>query len=128
MTTQCPRCGKQNVDPIYPHTCTPLALTLADALERGLTTQANADKAAAELRRLHELNEDLYQQGVGFIARIGKLEAELERAVLAEREACAKLCDALHWPWRMGDESGPKECAAAIRARGAAPQQEGEPT
>jgi hypothetical protein len=36
----------------------------------------------------------------------------------AEREACAKVCDELHWPWRMGDNSGPKECAAAIRARG----------
>ena len=34
-----------------------------------------------------------------------------------EREACAKVCDELHWPWHMGDNSGPKECAAAIRAR-----------
>jgi len=38
----------------------------------------------------------------------------------AEREACAKLCDELHWPWHMGDNSGPKECATAIRARGQA--------
>ena len=37
-----------------------------------------------------------------------------------EREACAKVCDELHWPWHMGDNSGPKECAAAIRARGQA--------
>jgi hypothetical protein len=35
----------------------------------------------------------------------------------AEREACAKVCDELHWPWHMGDTSGPKECANAIRAR-----------
>jgi hypothetical protein len=35
-----------------------------------------------------------------------------------ERELCAKVCDELHWPWHMGDNSGPKECAAAIRARG----------
>ena len=35
-----------------------------------------------------------------------------------ERESCAKVCDELHWPWHMGDNSGPKECAAAIRARG----------
>ena len=41
-------------------------------------------------------------------------------AVAAEREACAKLCDELHWPWHMGDNSGPKECAVAIRARGQA--------
>jgi hypothetical protein len=38
-----------------------------------------------------------------------------------EREACAKVCDELHWPWRMGDNSGPKECAAAIRARSCPP-------
>ena len=36
-----------------------------------------------------------------------------------EREACAKVCDELHWPWNMGDNSGPKECAAGIRARAA---------
>jgi hypothetical protein len=35
-----------------------------------------------------------------------------------EREACAKACDELHWIWHMGDNSGPKECANAIRARG----------
>jgi hypothetical protein len=44
----------------------------------------------------------------------------VERAVEAEREACAKVCDELHWPWHMGDNSGPKECATAIRARGQA--------
>jgi len=42
--------------------------------------------------------------------------ADLVRA--DEREACAEVCDELHWPWRMSDSSGPKECAAAIRARG----------
>jgi hypothetical protein len=35
----------------------------------------------------------------------------------AEREACAKVCDELYWPWHIGDNSGPKECAKAIRAR-----------
>jgi hypothetical protein len=38
-----------------------------------------------------------------------------------EREACAKVCDELHWTWHMGDNSGPKECAAAIRARSCPP-------
>jgi len=42
----------------------------------------------------------------------------VELAKLDEREACAKVCDELHWPWHMGDNSGPKECAVAIRARG----------
>ena len=36
----------------------------------------------------------------------------------AEREECAKVCDELHWSWYIGDSSGPKECAEAIRARG----------
>lgn len=40
-------------------------------------------------------------------------------AVTIEREACAKVCDDLHYPWRWDDNtSGPAECAAAIRARG----------
>jgi hypothetical protein len=42
----------------------------------------------------------------------------MREAVEAEREACAKACDELHWTWHMGDNSGPKDCAAAIRARG----------
>lgn len=40
----------------------------------------------------------------------------------AEREACAKLCDDKHRTWRWDNEadsaSGPRDCAAAIRARG----------
>lgn len=42
----------------------------------------------------------------------------IERLLAVEREACAHICDELHWPWHMGDNSGPKECAEAIRARG----------
>jgi len=34
-------------------------------------------------------------------------------AILAEREACAKICDDLHSNWQCG----PKECAEAIRMR-----------
>jgi hypothetical protein len=36
----------------------------------------------------------------------------------AEREACTKLCEEFRWVWHMGDNSGLKECAKAIRARG----------
>ncbi len=40
----------------------------------------------------------------------------------AEREACAKLCDDKHRTWRWDNEadsaSGPRDCAAAIRAKG----------
>ena len=46
--------------------------------------------------------------------------AQTKLAVQDEREACAKLCDELHWVWHMGDNSGPKECAESIRARGEA--------
>ena len=45
------------------------------------------------------------------------LEAEIRRAVEAEREACAKVCDYYAGPFnahRIG------ECADAIRARGQA--------
>jgi len=45
------------------------------------------------------------------------IEAFANLVAEREREACAKVCDELHWPWHMGDNSGPKECAAAIRAR-----------
>ena len=45
--------------------------------------------------------------------------SELEAAVAAEREACAKVCENIY----AGDESAsdwptPEMCAAAIRARG----------
>ena len=54
---KCDRCGKENVDPVYPHTCTPpKALKLADALERLANLEANelaeCMDEAAELRRL----------------------------------------------------------------------------
>lgn len=40
-----------------------------------------------------------------------------------EHEACAKICDGLHRTWRWDDEpdseSGPRQCAMAIRQRAA---------
>lgn len=52
----------------------------------------------------------------------GCLERFAELVAAKEREACAKVCDYRHDEWRFGDGedsiSGPKECAAAIRARG----------
>ncbi|CAB5178879.1 hypothetical protein UFOVP156_45 [uncultured Caudovirales phage] len=41
--------------------------------------------------------------------------AEAEASVLAEREACAKLCEYLH---NCEPEPRPDDCAAEIRARG----------
>lgn len=47
----------------------------------------------------------------------------LEMAIAEEREACAKICDGLHRTWRWDDEpdseSGPRQCAMAIRKRAA---------
>jgi hypothetical protein len=44
-------------------------------------------------------------------------DEDLRAAVLAEREACAKLCEELSEKWY--DEGGSaSDCAAAIRARG----------
>ena len=46
------------------------------------------------------------------------------RAVAEEREACAAICDDKHHTWRWDNEpdssSGPRDCAASIRARGEA--------
>jgi hypothetical protein len=48
--------------------------------------------------------------------------AQHKQEILAEREACAKVCDDKHDTWRWDDEadsaSGPRDCAAAIRNRG----------
>jgi len=45
-----------------------------------------------------------------------------QRAIQAEREECARVCDDKHDAWRWDDEadsaSGPRDCATAIRARG----------
>lgn len=47
------------------------------------------------------------------------IRAAIQRAVSLEREACAVACEDRHDSWRFGDsqESGPMECARAIRAR-----------
>ncbi len=70
------------------------------------------------LERFAEIVEDAKDKRMfdeGFVT-VG----HMRERIAAEREACAKVCDELHWPWHMGDNSGPKECAAAIRARGEA--------
>jgi len=50
-----------------------------------------------------------------YIAKLS--DEDLRAAVLAEREACAKLCEDLSEKWY--DEGGSaSDCASAIRARG----------
>ena len=74
---------------------------------------------SAVLLRLYGKTEALCESELEELEQIKKF-AELVRA--DEREACAKLCDDKHDTWRFGDgedsTSGPKDCAAAIRARG----------
>jgi len=49
------------------------------------------------------------------------LDAKLDLSSAIEREACAKVCDDKHHTWRWDEKpdsaSGPRDCAAAIRAR-----------
>ena len=61
--------------------------------------------------QLHETNGALAEEVMALRARV----AELESAVLAEREACARILDSVNNydnPMTAGD------CADAIRARG----------
>ena len=58
---KCQRCGKEN--PAEIHTCTPLALMLADQLvERRWDYDVTLNDAAAELRRLYAENEALKER------------------------------------------------------------------
>ena len=99
----------------------PEALRWAAILEHQAKYDGATDykhKAAAELRRLHEVNVylmDVYQSLVKdreeVFDDLAKAEAEIERlqdAVAAEREACARVCEAYKFT----------PAAEAIRARG----------
>ena len=69
-----------------------------------------------DARGWHE--EDGVSQNIPFGRLAHEALAEIERleaAVLAEREACAKVCEE---QFRESMSVWPRECAAAIRARG----------
>ena len=102
--THCPRCGKDN--PAEIHTCTPLALKLADWLERRTMKMLQDRQAAAELRRLHAENEALRdknnqlhteintawqevktEQRLSFRTQVAKLEAKVESDEALLRQA-----------------------------------------
>jgi hypothetical protein len=78
------------------------------------------DKELWEKSQVWESSDD-GRGGLKLLESVEKLIA-LTRA--DEREACAKVCDDKHDTWRWDDEadsaSGPRDCAAAIRARGQA--------
>lgn len=96
----------------------PEALRLADELD-AYHTRSFHKEAAAELRRLHELYNALLDDYHGVMETLEEMQA----AVAAEREACAKLCDSLEEQCEklgLPDEKWPTpaDCAAVIRARG----------
>lgn len=99
---KCDRCGKM-VDAVYPHTCTPLALRLADALQAGADdpmwadhcemSKRTASLSAAELRRLHaEVEEQCRLNGMG---------SEREAALMAQVE---RKSEAIQRLWKERDE------------------------
>ena len=93
---KCDRCGK-DVDPVYPHTCTPLALKLADQLLYSAVIDHH--EAAAELRRLYEEVEGTTQRNRDIYKQLDQAEAEIDR-LYAENEA---LREALEMAVRQND-------------------------
>ena len=103
---------------------------VADLL-REAATELEREKASRQAAQIE--NEELK-------AHIARSGVEQQRAVWAEREACARVCDERamkneHACEGLDDEDATSlrsaawqmsVCAAAIRARGAAPKQEGE--
>lgn len=64
---KCQRCGKENIDPNFPHNCYPLALRFADDLEVCEISATRMKYAADELLRLYAKNEELLE-ALTFIA------------------------------------------------------------
>jgi hypothetical protein len=86
--------------------------TIDMAREAGWTSYDSQDerfKAFAELVRADERNRTWTQEHW----------TEYERSIAAaEREACAKVCDARYMGDNNREDMEAKRCAAAIRARG----------
>ena len=76
---------------------------------------AEKDKEIARLRE-----ENVYLKGVyeDLVEDRKELFDDLDKAVAAEREACAKVCDARVIGDHNREDQEAKRCAAAIRARG----------
>lgn len=88
---------------------------IIDALENSEPTgtgwvHVHEQKHQAALAAAHELRDAESKK-----EQWGNPKYLIEEAVLAEREACAKLCEDLH---DCEPEPRPDDCAKAIRARG----------
>ena len=55
--------------------------------------------------------------GSSIVLDIGEMKRLIELVKAEENEACAKVCDELHYEWNFGEISGPRQCAESIRAR-----------
>ena len=115
---KCTRCGKENVDPVYPHTCTPLALVLAEKMKSYKLSSGYAwwcHKAGYELERLHDeieaLQQALYtEEAISFRRQLHEVQAENE----ALREALKSISSGgLH-----DFESAEEEARAALARAG----------
>jgi chromosome segregation ATPase len=96
---KCPRCGKEN--PAEVHTCTPLALALAEMLDKVLAEPLEAATilaAAAELRRLHTELEATERQVfilTDCMSDCSKANARLEAENEALREALKRARESM---------------------------------
>jgi hypothetical protein len=64
------------------------------------------------------------EQALSEVQKVGQVIEEIQAAVLAEREACARVCDDINakykWPDDVAERVASQWCADAIRARGQA--------
>lgn len=90
-----------------------------EALERFAALVAAAEREAYQ--NVHRLLE-AHQAALEASEKPGPWPAKevIAKAVAAEREACALLCDNLRdeWGWDNDGEVAARDCANAIRARG----------
>jgi hypothetical protein len=101
------------------------ALEALEAARRGHCDHAWADEAITALRTAIEAAEEQEPDGIGWLRKDGGYftpPAAQQDAVLAEREACAKVCEddktqAMEW---LAHSRPGGHFAAAIRARGQA--------
>jgi len=135
---KCDRCGKM-VDAVYPHTCTPLALRLADAIDLGWLENVDSDKAdidmiQTELRRLHqhELANEVWHEKTEWVQQtVQPSELGMHRAdVLRQRidylhavnEELLEALKAMLTNWEehpaYGSDAADKARAAIAKATG----------
>jgi ElaB/YqjD/DUF883 family membrane-anchored ribosome-binding protein len=93
--TNCPRCGKTNVDPVFPHTCTPRVVLLADELERHLGEFETAVRAAEELCRLHAEVKELHAECRVLVRQNGEWQDKVKQITLRDEALLRQALDAL---------------------------------